>query len=261
MSCAEYGRFADYYDHVPIYRDRPDVAFFVDLACGAGGDVLEMACGTGRVLLPCARAGATMVGVDLSPTMLDRARAHLAGEPPDVRSRVHLVCGDMREFDLGRTFALITLPFRGFQHMMTSGDQRAALRRLRAHLAPGGLLVLDLFNPSIPFLGDERFTMNPIVEPEFRMPDGRTVVRSYRIASRDYAAQTQEVEFTFAVTWPDGRHERHTEQFSIRYTFRYELEYLLQCEGFTVEAIYGDYDRSPFGARYPGELIAMARVG
>lgn len=260
MTCAEYEQFAEFYDHVPLYRDRPDVDFFVGLAREAGGDVLEVACGSGRVLIPCARAGATLVGVDLSAGMLAQARTHLASEATDVQARVTLVQGDMRALDLRRRFALITLPFRGFQHLMTPADQREALRRFKAHLAPGGLLVLDLFNPSIPFLGDERFTMHPMVEPAFTMPDGRTVVRSYRIASRDYAHQSQVVEFTFAITHPDGRTEQTTEQFAIRYTFRYELEYLLECAGFRVEAIYGDYSRRPYGEIYPGEIIALARV-
>jgi SAM-dependent methyltransferase len=260
MSCAEYDRFAEFYDHVTIYRNRPDVDFFVDLAGRAEGDVLEVGCGTGRVLLPCARAGATIVGLDRSAGMLAIARAHLDAEPPDVQARVTLVEGDMRDLDMGRTFALITLPFRSFQHLMTPDDQQVTLRRLRAHLAPGGRLVLDLFNPSIPFLGDERFTIAPMQEPPFTMPDGRRVVRSYRITARDFPAQSQEVEFTMAVTHPDGREEQHIERFWIRYTFRYELEYLLRCEGFAVEAIYGDYDRSPFATTYPGEIIAVARV-
>lgn len=260
MSCAEYDRFAEFYEHVPLYRDRPDVDFFVGMAREAEGDVLEAGCGTGRVLIPCARDGATIVGIDLSPQMIAIAGQRLAEESADVRARVSLVEGDMRDFDFTRSFALITAPFRSFQHLMTPADQRRALRHLRAHLVPGGRLVLDLFNPSIPFLGDERFTMHPIVEPEFTMPDGRRVVRSYRISSRDYAAQTQQVEFTFALTHLDGHVEHIVEQFSIRYTFRYELEYLLECEGFHVEAIYGGYDRSPFATTYPGELIAVARV-
>ena len=259
MTCAEYDRFAEFYDHVPLYRERPDVAFFVELARNVAGPVLEVACGTGRVLLPCARAGATMIGVDVSPQMLDVARRQLAGEPADVRDRVSLIEGDMRDLDLGKTFELITLPFRGFQHLMTAEDQRRALRRFRAHLAPGGRLVLDLFNPSIPFLGDERFSIHPMREPPFTMPDGRRVVRSSRIAARDFPQQTQVVEFTIEVTHPDGREEQHVERFSLRYVFRFELEYLLECEGFHVEAIYGDYDKSPFATRYPGEIIAVAR--
>jgi SAM-dependent methyltransferase len=258
MSCPEYDAFAEYYDHVGPYRDRPDVPFFVDLAREASGPVLEMGCGTGRVLLPCARAGARVTGADLSAAMLDVCRRKLAAEPEDVRARVDLVLADMRDFSLGQTFALVTLPFRSFQHLESVDEQRAALATIRRHLASGGRLVLDLFNPSLELLGDPRWLREPLVEPPVRMPDGRTLVRSLRITARDYLRQVQEVEIAHDLTWPDGRTERHVDTTRLRYLFRYEAEHLLVREGFEVEALYGDYDRSEFGAKYPGELIFVA---
>jgi SAM-dependent methyltransferase len=258
-ACPEYDRFAEFYDHITPYKLREDVGFFVELAQGTRGPVLEMACGTGRVLIPSARAGATMVGVDLSEGMLATCRAKLAREPEAVQKRVELQHGDMRSFDLGRTFELVTIPFRGFQHLLTADDQRTALQRLRSHLVTGGRLVIDVFNPSLQFLGDERWLVTPLVEPEVSMPDGRRVVRSFRITKRDYANQVQVMDMTYDITWPDGRTEHRGDEFSLRYLFRYEAEHLLEREGFHVESIYGDYDRSPFGAKYPGEIILIGR--
>ncbi|MCU0255894.1 MAG: methyltransferase domain-containing protein [Vicinamibacterales bacterium] len=260
MSCAEYACFAEYYDHVVPYRARPDVSFFVDIARAASGPVLEAGCGTGRILLPCARAGVPMVGLDPAVSMLDVLRRKLAEESDEVRARTRVVEGDMRTFELGEQFAAILLPFRSFQHLLTPEDQRAALRRLRAHLRPGGTLVLDLFNPSIPMLGDPAWGRYPIPEPEFTMPDGRKVTRSYRVLERDFVNQRQRVEFIIDVVHPDGTSEHRAEAFAIRYLFRYEAEYLLECEGFRVEAVLGGYDRSPFGTTYPGELILVARA-
>lgn len=258
--CPEYDSFAEYYDHVVPYRDRPDVRFFADLASAALGPVLEVGCGTGRVLIPCARAGATMVGLDLSPGMLDVCRRTLVAEPADVAARVELVHGDMRDFDLGRTFPLITLPFRSFQHLEHVEEQRAALGVLRRHLEPGGRLVLDLFNPALPFLGDERWLKVPMVEPAVTLPDGRTFVRSMRSVSRDYFNQVQEIEVVTQVTWPDGREERLAATTRLRYTFRFEAEHLLVREGFAIEAVYGDYDGHAYGATaYPGDLVFVAR--
>ncbi|HEY8548503.1 MAG TPA: class I SAM-dependent methyltransferase [Vicinamibacterales bacterium] len=259
MSCAEYERFAEYYDHVVAYRTRQDVAFFVSLAREAGGPVLEAGCGTGRVLIPTARAGVTIDGLDRSARMLELCRENLAREPDEVRARVRLHEGDMRSFELDGRFALITLPFRSFQHLLTVDDQLQALATLRRHLAPGGRLVVDVFNPSLPFLVDEKITVEPYAEPAFTMPDGRHVVRKYRIPARDYFTQVQQVEFTMEVTHPDGRQERHIEAFPLRYFFRYELEHLLERSGFHVEALYGDYDRSEYGKAYPGELIFVCR--
>jgi SAM-dependent methyltransferase len=255
----EYDGFAEFYDHVPIYQTRDDVRFFVDLAREAGGSVLEVACGTGRVLIPCARAGVSMVGLDLSAGMLARCAEKLAREPDEVRARVELHHADMRRFDLGRTFALVTIPFRGFQHLLTVEDQRRALATIRRHLADDGRFVLDLFNPSLPLLGDDRSLTTPVVEPAFDLPDRRRVVRSYRIAKRDFFNQLQDVEFAFEVTGPDGRVVRQSGVYPMRYVFRFEAEHLLVREGFMIEALYGDYLRRPYGAQYPGELVFVCR--
>src|SRR5689334_10632334 len=116
------------YDAVRIYQTRRDVEFWVDAARAAKGPVLELGCGTGRVLLPIARAGVEVTGLDRSRPMLDKARANLARENEAVRARVHLHEGDMRDFDLGRRFALVLAPFRSFQHLVEIDDQLAALR-------------------------------------------------------------------------------------------------------------------------------------
>jgi SAM-dependent methyltransferase len=257
-TCPEYEEFAEFYDHVAAYRDRNDVGFFVDLAREAQGPVLEAGCGTGRVLVPTARAGVTIDGLDNSPAMLDVCRTSLEREPADVRARVRIHLADMRAPGLSGGYALVTVPFRSFQHLLTVDDQLRALAALRALLVPGGRLVLDLFNPSLAFLTDPRAMMEPHVEPASVLPDGRRLVRAYRIVSRDYFAQTQVVEFSFETTDLEGRAHTQRESFTLRYLFRYEAEHLLERSGFRVDALYADYERRPFGATYPGELIFVA---
>src|SRR5436309_1616802 len=100
----EYASTADLYDYVSPYRARSDVRFFVDAAREAGSPVLEVGCGTGRILIPTARAGLDIVGLDLSLRMLDVCRQRLRDEPEPVQSRAQLVQADMRGFDLGRRF-------------------------------------------------------------------------------------------------------------------------------------------------------------
>lgn len=254
-----YNFVAEFYDHVPPYRDRRDVTFFIDLARSQGSRVLEIGCGTGRILIPTAREGLEIVGLDLSSRMLDICRAKLADEPEDVQSRVQLHRGDMRDFDLGRTFALVTAPFRPFQHLITVEDQMACLHAVRRHLDNDGLFVLDLFNPSLPLLIREDFTMEVGDEPEFAMPDGRKVLRRHRIVGRDHHNQVSDCEIIYYVTDPDGRTERLVHDFKMRYLFRYEAEHLLGRCGFRVEEVYADHDKSPLGSRDPGELIFLAR--
>lgn len=252
-----YAPIAELYDHVTIYRDRPDVPFFVDAARESGGPVLEIGSGTGRVLIPTARAGIDIVGLDASPSMLAICRRDLAREPAAVRARVELVEADMRSFELGRFFTLVTIPFRPFQHLVTVEEQLGCLGCIRRHLTSGGRLILDLFNPSLEAL-TQPVGVESEPESEYMMPDGRRVVRRFKIGSRDRAAQINQVELYYDVTWPDGRTERLTHGFPMRYLFRFEAEHLLARAGFSVQQVYSGYDKKPFGSTYPGELILVA---
>jgi SAM-dependent methyltransferase len=254
----EYRFIAELYDHVVPYRDRPDVGFFVEAANESGGPVLEVGCGTGRVLIPTARAGIEITGLDLSPDMLEVCRGKLTAEPEEVRARVRLVEGDMRQFELGRTFRLVTLPFRPFQHLTTVEDQLACLGCIRHHLAQDGRLILDVFNPRLESLVQTSFGEELSEEPEFSMPDGRKVIRRHKIVSRDEQNQINYVELIYYVSHPDGRQERLVQAFPMRYLFRFEAEHLLARAGFEVEQLYADYDKSPYGSKHPGELIFMA---
>ncbi len=255
----EYLSIAELYDYVVPYRNRPDVAFFVEAAKESGGPVLEVGCGTGRVLIPIAQAGVEIVGLDLSPHMLEVCRGRLKAESEEVRSRVQLVQGDMRQFELSRTFRLVTLPFRPFQHLTTVEDQLACLGCICRHLAEAGRLILDIFNPSLESLARQNFGEEISEEPEFSMPDGRRVIRRHKIVSRDAANQINYVELIYYVTHPNGRQERLVQAFPMRYLFRFEAEHLLARAGFEVEQLYADYDKSPYGSKYPGELIFVAR--
>jgi SAM-dependent methyltransferase len=254
-----YRSVAAFYDYVVPYRDRPDQAFYVDAAKESGGAVLEVGCGTGRILIPTARAGFEITGLDLSPHMLAVCRQRLEAEAMEVRSRVQLVQADMRQFDLSRVFKLVTIPFRPFQHLTTVEDQLACLDCIRLHLAQGGSLVLDIFNPMLESLVRANFGEEIPEMPEFSLPDGRSVRRNYMITSRDVYNQVNYVELIYYVTHPDGRQERLVQAFPMRYLFRFEAEHLLARSGFKVEQLYADYDKSPFGSQYPGELIFVAR--
>jgi len=256
----EYAEAAEFYDWVSPYRARQDVAFFVEAARAAAGPVLELGCGTGRILIPTARAGARITGLDLSSAMLAICRQKLEDEPEDVQDRVTLVRGDMRQFELHHEFELVNIPFRPFQHLLTVEDQLASLGAIRRHLVPGGKLILDVFNPAIERLaGPLTAPVSYVEEVDFILPDGRRVLRHVRIVGRDLLKQVHDIEFDYLVTHADGRQEKRTHRSRMRYFFPYEIEHLLARSGFAVEDLFSDYDKSPYGAHYPGELIFVAR--
>lgn len=255
----EYATVAELYDHVVPYATRGDIEFFVDEALAANGPVLEVGCGTGRVLIPTAQAGVMITGLDASEAMLQRCREKLAVEPAKVQERVELVVGDMRGFALKQTFALATFPFRPFQHLLTVDDQLRCLTTIHRHLDRGGRLILDLFNPSIDFLANRPIGLEMPEGPATTLPDGRKLERTFKIAQHDRFAQVNDIELIYHVTYPDGRTEHSVHGFRMRYIFRYEAEHLLARAGFVVDQLFAGYDRSAYGATYPGELIFIAR--
>ncbi|MCX6373095.1 MAG: class I SAM-dependent methyltransferase [Actinobacteria bacterium] len=247
-----------------IYADRDDAGFWQAMAAATGdGPILELGCGTGRVLLPLARAGHEITGLDLSAEMLERCGAKLQSEPPEVRGCVRLLQADMTSFDLGRRFAALICPFAGFQQLRTVEQQLATLERCRTHLLPHGRLVLDLPNPdpapaeySREAPGDGESTAE-LVE----WTDGRRIRWWMTVIGYDRLQQVNECEVTYEVIESGGASRRLTETISLRYTFRYELEHLLVRAGFRIVALYGDYDRSPLADESPALIVVAEALG
>src|SRR5262249_1103708 len=118
--------------------------FYLGLAQAAHGPILDVACGTGRILLPCLKAGMDVEGLDLFPSMLTRLRkkASALGFDPKLHH------GSMSAFRLSRRYALIMIPNNAFVHNLTTEDQLATLQTCRDHLVPGGMLAFDTAFPS-----------------------------------------------------------------------------------------------------------------
>jgi hypothetical protein len=160
----------------------------------------------------------------------------------------------MTDFDLSEKFALVTTPFRAFQHLISIDDQLACLRCVHRHLAPGGRLILDMFQVNPSGLGDLEWMREREDTPETKLPDGRSFRRTARITAFHRAEQMNEVEFAVYVKHPGGRTERHTQTFPFRYFFPKEVEHLLARAGFRIVTVYGDFNRSPLANDSPDML-------
>ena len=243
-----------------VYDDCGDIAFWQGMAEPVSdGPLLELGCGTGRVLLPLARAGHEITGLDLATHMLARCRAKLQAEPLEVRDRVTLLEEDMTSFDLGRRFAQIYCAFGTFHHLRTVEQQLACLERCSDHLLPSGTLVLDLINPDpAPARVDaaeptNHDTSTGIVD----WTDGRQIRSWATVLECHRSLQCNDCEVTYEIIEADRTTRRLAETFPMRFVFRYELEHLLFRSGFRVIALYGDYDCSPLTDESPA-MIAIA---
>lgn len=235
-------RLARLYDAFPFDDDLP---LYLGLAEAEGGNVLEVGCGSGRVLVPLARAGFTVAGVDISPPMLDLAREKLATLGNGVDERVSLVQADMSSFSLGRRFDLAIVAVKSMAYLVDRLDQQKTLSNIASHLRPGGLLALDLLNPSPAWLQEPAGSLRQDLA-QYLPETGETVARTETAVSTDLAAQVRVIRSAYEVIAPDGTVTKRLVEWPYRYLYRFEAEHLLERSGFAIEALYGGYRREPF---------------
>jgi len=234
-----------------------DVEFYLDCARRFGGPILELGTGTGRILISLAKAGHEVVGLDLSRAMLAVAAENLR-EAPDAAGPSRLVEGDMTNFELGERFALAIIPARGFQHVVTSAGQRATLRCVHRHLAPGGHLIVDLFDPNFELLLGRSSTDFPSLEA--RNPrSGHLVRRTVAARNSDPLRQTIEEVLRFEEFDQAGNVVALEEtSWTLRWSMRQETAYLLELCGFEPIEQFSDFKRAP--PDYGREQIWVARA-
>ncbi len=241
-----------------------DVDFYLRLAGETGGPVLELGAGTGRVSWPLTEAGLEVVGLDLSPAMIERARTKGAGYAAATRVRARFVQADMADFALERRFPLAIVPFRGFQSLLTAEAQRRSLASIRRHLLPGGRLVLDLFDPRLDWChptGVVPPDAEGVVQRrrELRHPKtGRAV--SVEVVSRATDPLRQVVTEVWRFTEREASGaivRREEETLSLRWSHRQEMRYLLELSGYDIEAELSDFSGAP--PAYGKEQVWLAR--
>ena len=225
-----------------IICERLDLGldFYLALARAAKGPVLDLACGTGRLLLPCLKAGIDAEGLDLSPGMLKRLREKAAalGLKPRVFE------GDMAAFRLARRYALIAIVFNAFVHNLTTEAQLAALRCCHEHLQPGGLLVFDTAFPGLQWIGAASGMRE--LEIEIAHPETGLPVRQWDTRTFDRVAQIQYSFNEMEMLDASGKVVKtHAARTAIRWIYKSEMELLLRLAGFAQWQILGGFDGRP----------------
>ena len=244
------------YDAFPFEADVP---FYLDLARACGPRVLEVACGTGRLVLPLARAGFDVVGLDASPPMLALAGQKVAAAGPEVSARVRLVQGDMRSFHLGEgAFDLAVVAVHSFGYLLERGAQEAALEAIARHLRPGGVLALDLRPPSPAWLLQAPGSLRQDLHE--RTAGGALVTRTEAVVSTDLARQVRVTRSSYEVVEPDGRVTKRVVEWPFRWVHRFEAEHLLERARFEIVGVYGGYEREAFSSDSEALLVVGALV-
>jgi SAM-dependent methyltransferase len=235
--------------HAHHNRHLEDLPFWIELASKAGAPVLELGCGTGRVLIPLIQAGFHTIGIDNDLAMLRCLRDSLTEGIP----APSIFVSDITCFNLSLKVPLIILPCNTFS-TLAKNERAACLRCVKKHLSTGGLYSVSIPNPE--YLSSLPVRSAAQLEDEFLHPQTGNPVQ--------VSSSWRKTKSIFQVTWiydhlfPDGRVERLTAVTS---------HHLLPAEGYLDEIrtaglevveVYGDFDRSPYQQVSP-YLICVAR--
>ncbi|MEU5902648.1 MULTISPECIES: class I SAM-dependent methyltransferase [Streptomyces] len=240
----DYLHEAEIYDVLWADLNSFDLPFLLSMAAEFGGPLLEIGCGTGRVLLPCMEHVDRAVGVDRSPSMLEQGRANLSasGVPEE---RVRLVEADLRSFDLGERFNLVLAGGQTMFHLETDDDWLAALATIRDHLQPGGRFVAGV--PVFQEADFRDYHKKQLFVDEIRHPRTGLRIALWDYSTFDFEKQSITRRRVSEVLDEQGLviERRHDIRKNI-YRFPPEMRKLLEQAGFRIEAEYGDYDRGPY---------------
>lgn len=237
--------------HAHHSRYSEDIPFWLTLAKQHDGPILELGCGTGRILLPLANAGHSVFGLDNNASML----THLFKvTPPDFRSRVNVIQADIRQFHLAEQFNLIILPCNTYS-TFSPADRATILENLHRHLHPKGTFSVSVPNPSV--LTELPRHAAPEIEDIFPHPDDLEPVQVYSAWDR--------TDDKFTVHWhydhlgPNGNTERISVQ--IHHYLTPALKYVreLHAAGFKQIDQYGDFDFSEYCPDSPNLILTASR--
>lgn len=236
------------YDQNNHGRHEQELAFYSSELAACSGPILEMACGTGMILLPLIESGLDAYGFDLSQEMLEvlYAKAEQKGMS-DIHTRVSQQ--NMVDFQYDKQFDTILIPARSFLHLPTQDEQISCLKTVHKHLRPEGRFMLNFFTPGLKALLSHT---NP--DPEFaplgtyKHPETQEKIEVSRRQVNDLSEQVQHITWRFAFAGTS-----HETPMRVRWIYKNEFELLAKLAGLRVLALYSDFEKEPY--RGEGEMV------
>jgi SAM-dependent methyltransferase len=250
---------SDPYDSIAEFYDQEHDSFDADLAMYrqivdmVGDPVLELACGSGRILAALAEPGRRLSGIDSSQAMLERCRVRFADQP----DRPDLTLASMTEpVTNPGTFGVVIIGLSSLHHLADQPSQIAALRNAHRALDPRGMLVLDLMNPLQALTTEDDGLVH--LETSIDLPD-RTLSK-FSVRWTDIASQTITNRIWYDTTGPESPVYRTQSEMTLRLLYPSELDLMLQLAGFVSNETYGSYELDPFAATSPRLIVTAEKT-
>ena len=231
------------------YHFEGELEFWSTQAKKYGTDILELCCGTGRITIPLALEGFNVTGIDLSKSMLSKAKKNAVDAGVDV----DWLIGDMRNFALDQRFNMIFIGFNSMLHLLENIDIESMLSCVRGHLIDGGCFALSIFNPDLSILNRDpnvRYTHAVFTHPKI----GKKITIEESV-NYDKATQINHVTLYYS---SEGMSEK-TEPLDIRILYPQEIDYILSKNGFKIINKYGDYSMDKFTSNSPSQILVCEK--
>ncbi|MCY3915447.1 MAG: class I SAM-dependent methyltransferase [Chloroflexi bacterium] len=222
-----------------------DLAMYSRLAAENRGDILDVGCGAGRVMIHLAQEGHRVFGIDNNRRMLDRLDRKLERLPP-LRDKIRTVDADVLRHDFERGFGLILLTYNALMHFREQERQIALLGRLRSWLAADGVLVIDLPNAGPVFASEDTDSLT--LERVFLDDESGHMIMLQSVSALNRAAQLLHIDWIYDEIDGEGAVKRHLAPHTLRYFFLPELRLLLERCGFALDAVFGDTEGGDYVA-------------
>ena len=199
---------------------------------------MELACGTGRLANSLVRDGADYTGLELSPDFAELAQNKLDA----YRNTPSIITGDMRNFQLNKTFDLIFIGFNSFLHLLTDGDAVSFFTCVKKHMHKNSRFLIDIFIPNPLFLYRPEGIQFPVLE--YNDSHSNKLVKVKESSSYNTNTEINELAWYFSF---DDQKDFAIEQFSMRMYFPSKMNQILIDNGFRILHQWGDYYRTPLG--------------
>lgn len=236
-----YAVYSQFYDTYVVDYAR-DLNFYQEYAKTVKTPVLEIGAGTGRVTIPLAKAGISIVALDISDSMLAVLKRRVSEQSIEVRNRIEIVKADACSFDLDTRYEQIIVPFYTFNYFLAAEDQDAALDRFYTHLAPQGLLLIDVF---IPRTLIQNCPKDPVLKVDKLDPATGNKIKGWNNYLINEIEQIEYRRHVFEIIKPDGviiRKEFNTKR---RYFYPNEINGIFTANGFSIQSVFTGYNKLP----------------
>jgi len=232
-----------------VYNDC-DIPFYLSYA-KPNDNILEIACGTGRITIPLAKKGCMVTGIDLSRPMLQVLQTNLRFEPQEVQDRINYLECDMIDFDLDKKFDLIIVPLKSFHALTTDMERESCLSCIKSHMNKKTLLIITMFDPIT-----KHFKRQNNIDLDFYDEDLICTVRRHTfIDGHAKAKQITHSHHVFELLQNDKIVDTRIEYLELGYLYDKRAKDLFRKCDLKVKESYGWFDKTPIDENNKRELI------